>query len=68
MYVCARHNETMKYQVLLFIQYPSVIIFNADQWPPLDNINYTNNLNILSVPKFSANPYCICLSIDLRYT
>ena len=24
--------------------------------------------NILSVPKFTANLYCICLSIDLQYT
>ena len=23
---------------------------------------------LLSVPKFTANLYCICLSIDLRYT
>jgi len=29
---------------------------------------YINYLKILSVPKLSANLYCICLSIDFMYT
>ena len=32
------------------------------------NGNKTPWTHVLSVPKFTANLYCICLSIDLQYT
>ena len=32
-----------------------------------DSIAYSYTDRLLSVPKFTENLYCICLSIDLRY-
>ena len=41
--------------------YLSIILF------PVNIVAYVT-AGVLGVPKFTANLYCICLSIDLRYT